>query len=88
MCVLLAEAEGGEPWGRGGLASERWEGLMGNKERALNSLSCGSWPRLWFTVQTWEHARVILILYEAVRGLKLELWPRMELNSGPSLKGT
>lgn len=49
------------PWRGGGPSREM-------KREPQTSLSCGSWPRLWFTMQIWEHARAILILHEAVRG--------------------
>ena len=36
MCAPLAEAAGGEPWGRGGLALERGRALLGSEEGAPN----------------------------------------------------
>ena len=73
--IPLAEAEGGGPWGRDGLAGERggkpsWE----MKREPQTSLLCGRWPRLWFTVQIWELARAVLILHEAVRGPQAWNW--------------
>lgn len=68
MWFPLAEAEGGEPWGRVGLALERGRPSWDMQREPQTSLACESWPRLWFTMQIWELARAILILHEAVRG--------------------
>ena len=72
-------------WGEGGKA------LLGNEEGAPNQ----------FVV--WEMAQIMVYSAnlgacqgrintawgsKGTAGLKLELWPRMELNSGPCLKGT